>query len=161
MSITNDSVKQTPELYALGSKQKNGEEETKSFIGFVGTHKDVTSSETVDYLNTQLASLVDNQTQEKCHVSVLGTRQKYLYAVDNTISGSNEDSEVNEIRKQIEKVTDGMSYFLVPITWMILEIQVKSFCQSNSKPYISLEEFSAIAGKEASIKSKDDVDSVL
>ena len=105
--------------------------------------------------------LVGKEKQEKSHVSVLGTNEKYLYPVDNTKSGSNEDNEVVEIRKQIETLTKDMTHVPVPIAWMILEIQVKSFCTSTSKPYITLEMFSAIAYKEASVETKEEVSAVL
>ena len=160
MSITNDSVNQSvaqkPEIDASINKQKDAEEEkTKSYIGFVGTHKDITSSEVINELNKQLAILVGKEKQEKFHVSVLGTNEKYLHPVDNTKSGSSKDNEVVEIRKQIEMVTEDMALVPVPIAWMILEIQVKSFCIAHSKPYITLEVFSDIAYNEASVESKE------
>ena len=169
MSITIDSVNQ-PVIQKRNAlepnssifKQQDAEKEiSKSYIGFVGTHKDKTTSETIIELNKQLAMLVGRQNQENCHVSVLGTSEKYLHPIDNTISGSNEDSELVEIRKEIEVVTNDMVHFPVPIAWMILEIQVKSFCEFNSQPYITLDEFSDMADREASIKSKEDVNSVL
>ena len=55
MSITNDSVNQSIEIDASICKQQDTEEEeAKSYIGFVGTHKDITSFEVIKELNKQL-----------------------------------------------------------------------------------------------------------
>lgn len=163
MSITNNVEIQ--ELI-----QKKDESQTKLldiklsgyYIGFVGTHKDKTDKRTIEQLNDQLTVLVDKQKQQKCHVKPLSDEnKKYLYAVDNTISESGKDEEVKEIRKRIKEVTQDMKYFPVPITWMILQIQVKSICDKESKPFITLERFRDIARREASIKTTEDLESVL
>ena len=135
---------------------------SKYYIGFVGTHKDEVDETIIKELNEQLLNLVNKETRQKCKVLPLsGNKEKYLYPVDNTKSKSGKDEIVKEVRIKINEVTTRMEPFTVPITWMILQIQVKSLCDSESKPYITLEEFTDIARKEASIETTEDVESVL
>ena len=169
MSITNNV-----QIQELTQKQDDSQSKTKLldiikkpskyYIGFVGTHKDKTEETIIEQLNNQLTVLVNKEKQQKCHVAPLSADdKKYLYAVDNTISGSScgEDKEVNKIRKRIKSVTKYTTPFTVPITWMILQIQVKLICDKESKPFITLEDFTDIARREASVETTIDVESVL
>jgi len=157
MSITYDSLN-LPVIQkqkSLGpNEQPDGEVE--SYIGFVGTHKDETDLKTINELDGQLESLVGTQ---KCFL--VPSNYKCLYPINNTVSESNGDDEVIAIRKEIERVTENMKRDPVPISWMILEIEVKSFCEVNSQSYVTMNKFSEIARTEASIKTQKDVDAVL
>ena len=168
MAITNNV-----QIQELTQKQDDSQSKTKLldiikkpskyYIGFVGTHKDKTDKSIIKQLNNQLTALVKQEKQQKCHVIPLSAdAEKYLYPVDNTISGSSRgEDEVNEIRKGIQCVTKDMTPFTVPITWMILQIQVKLICDKESKPFITLEHFTDIARREASVETTEDVESVL
>ena len=127
-----------------------------SFIGFVGTHKDKADHKTRDKLTKELNELVKKQD---C-LSLLNG-DDYLFQVDNTKSGSDKkDPEVVKIRKEIKTVIDRrIKKYPVPITWMILEIQVKSIYETRN--FITFDEFTKIANEEVSIKSDEDVKSVL
>ena len=158
MSITSNtkaSESHDAETCASISKQSG----FVSLIGFVGTHKDKVDTEARDKLTKQLNKLVDEQ--DCTSLSVLMNRDDYLFQVDNTKSGSGKkDTEVVKIRKEIEKVIKWrINVYPVPITWMILEIRVKS--SYESKHFITFDEFSKVADTEVSIKSKEDVESVL
>ena len=167
MSVTIDSVDRPAiqeednlKVDTLNSGLKSTKQEYR--IGFVGTHKDklIKPEIVIRDLNDHLATLVSEQIVEK----ILDEDGKqYLYPVNNKASGrsENEDEEISKIRKRIERVANGMKTKIVPITWMILEIRVKEFCEVNSKHYITLEKFSKIARTEAAIESSKDVDSVL
>ena len=173
MSITNNvliqkSIQKQDDSEQRASHSKSLDiikKPSKYYIGFVGTHKDEVDKKTIKQLDNQLHKLVRREKQQKCNVLPLSggdeDEETYLYPVDNTKSESGEDKQVNEIRKKIKDVTTWMEPFTVPITWMILQIQVKSLCDSKSKPYITLEEFTEIAYKEASFETTEDVESVL
>ena len=162
MSITNN-VKFQPLIEKQRSKPLDIiKKPSNYYIGFVGTHKDKTDEGIIEQLNDQLTVLVNKQKQQKCHVTPLsGKNKEYLYAVDNTISESGKDKGVNDIRKRIKTVTQSMTPYPVPITWMILQIRVKSICDEESKPFITLKDFTDIARREASIETTKDVETVL
>ena len=106
-------------------------ENTFRFIGFVGTHKDIIShserSERITLLNDQLNDIIK---QQNCEVEILNTGigdKGVLFAVDNTTAGKgkDEDNTVKEIRKQIENLMQRMNSYPLPITWIILELELQ------------------------------------
>ena len=162
MSITSNSKASERhddlETYASISKQPGGDE---SLIGFVGTHRDKVDTEDRDKLTKQLNKLVEEQDCT-ASLSVLMNGKNYLFQVDNTKSGSDEkDTEVVKIRKELEEVIKKrcINVYPVPITWMILEIRIKSLYES--KHFITFDEFSKVANEEVAIKTKEDIESVL
>ena len=159
MSVTSDS-KNLPVLQKQdNSKESNTDKRaSRCHIMFVGTHKDKIELKDVENLNNQLDVLVGD---DRKYPSVLKTpNNKILYDISNINSGNDESKEIKSIRKQVETVAKQVPDESIPISWLILEIQVKAFCESSSKHYVTIEEFSKIANKEASVE-KQYVDVVL
>ena len=128
------------------------------FISFVGTHKDkVKDPERIKSLNEQLNNTVK---QQNCKVDVLNSEgRNVLFAVDNTTAGKSEseDSTVKIIRKKIEDAMQRMDSYPLPITWMILELELQELRDKEKCSYITLKEYSKIAKNSASIVNEEEI----
>ena len=156
MSLTTDSLeqptKQTPTKARVSIP-------TKSYIGFVGTHKDKLKKrnckEKIAVLNDRLTSIVE---ERDCKFAVLPAENGILFPVDNTTAGNSdkEDYVVKMLRRKIEDCMDKMKKSgsidsQLPITWMILELELQELHQSNGTKYITYEEYKRIAIEKASM----------
>ena len=98
--------------------------------------------------------------QQNCKVDVLNFRHgKVLFAVDNTTAGKSksEDTTVKIIRKKIEDVMQRMDSYPLPITWIILELELQELREKEKRSYITIREYSNIAKKDASIISEEEI----
>ena len=156
MSLTTDSLeqptKQTP-------TKARASVPNKSFIGFVGTHKDKLEKESckerIAALNDRLTSIVE---ERDCKFAVLPAENGILFPVDNTTAGNSdsEDPVVKMLRRKVEDFMDkmersGSSDNQLPITWMILELELQELYQNNGTKYITYEEYKKIATESASM----------
>ena len=156
MSLTTDSLeqptKQTPTKARVSIP-------TKSYIGFVGTHKDKVKKrnckEKIAALNERLTSIVE---ERDCKFAVLPAENGILFPVDNTTAGNSdkEDYVVKMLRHKIEDCMDKMKKSgsidsQLPITWMILELELQELHQNNGIKYITYEEYERIAIEKASM----------
>ena len=156
MSLTTDSLeqptKQTPTKARVSIP-------TKSYIGFVGTHKDKLKKrnrkEKIAALNDRLTSIVE---ERDCKFAVLPAENGILFPVDNTTAGNSdkEDYVVKMLRRKIEDCMDKMKKLgsidsQLPITWMILELELQELHQTNGTKYITYEEYKRIAIEKASM----------
>ena len=130
MSLTTDSLeqptKQTPIRTRLSVPNK-------SYIGFVGTHKDKLDKgkrrERIESFNNRLTNIVE---ERNCRFAVLPAQDRILFPVDNTTAGDNdgEDLIVKTLRQKIEDFMDKMKRSdslnnELPIRWMILELELQ------------------------------------
>ena len=156
MSLTTDSLeqptKQTPTKSCVSIP-------TKSYIGFVGTHKDKLGKgnckERIAALNNTLASIVK---ERDCKFAVLPAENGVLFPVDNTTAGGSdsEDHVVKMLHHKIEEFMDKMKKSgsvdsQLPITWMILELELQDLHKNNGTKYITYEEYKRIAIEKASM----------
>ena len=164
LNYTNrDLIKLTMSLSTESLSISATSENTFRFISFVGTHKDKINdserSERMTLLNEQLNDIIK---QQNCKVEILstGTRDKsVLFAVDNTTAGKGEDEDntVKEIRRQIENLMQRMNSYPLPITWMILELELQELRSTKKLPYITFKEYSNIANNSASIVNEEEI----
>ena len=160
MSLTTDSLeqptKQTPTKARVSIP-------TKSYIGFVGTHKDKLEKESckerIAALNDRLTSIVQ---ERDCKFTVLPAGKGILFPVDNTTAGDSdsEDHVVKMLRCRIEDFMDNMKKSgsvdsQLPITWMILELEFQELHQNHGTKYITYEEYERIAIENASMMSEE------
>ena len=156
MSLTTDSLEQPTKQTPIKSRVAIP---TKSYIGFVGTHKDKLKKrnckEKLAALNDRLTSIVE---ERDCKFAVLPAENGILFPVDNTTAGDSgkEDCVVKMLRRKIEDVMDkikksGSIDSQLPITWMILELELQELHQNNGTKYITYEEYKRIAIEEASM----------
>ena len=156
MSLTTDSLEQPTKQIPTRTRLSIP---NKSFIGFVGTHKDKlekgNSKERIASLNDRLTSTVE---ERDCKFAVLSAENGVLFPVDNTTAGDSdsEDCVVKILRQKIEDLMDKMRRpnsidNQLPITWMILELELQELHQNNGTKYITYEDYKRIASEKASM----------
>ena len=99
---------------------------------FVGTHCDKVTQETVDGINKKLEKLIELlEPNDNIHIFNLGT---ILFAVDNTIAGkdSSPQSIANKIRLTVKKMVQKKAVYEVPITWILLELEIRLRCKKRN-----------------------------
>ena len=154
MSLTTDSLEQPTKQTPTKSRVLIP---TKPHIGFVGTHKDKlekdSCKERIAALNDKLISIVK---ERDCKFAVLPAKNGVLFPVDNTTAGDNdsEDHVVKILRHKIEDFMNEMNKSgsidsQLPITWMILELELQDLHQNNGTKYITYEEYERIAIEKA------------
>ena len=156
MSLTTDSLeqptKQTPSKIRVSIP-------VKSYLGFIGTHKDKLEKESykekIRALNDRLTNIVE---ERDCKFAVLPAENGVLFPVDNTTAGDSdsEDRVVKILRRKIEEQMDKLERTesidnQLPITWMILELELQELYQNNGTKYITYEEYKRIAIEKASM----------
>ena len=156
MSLTTDSLeqptKQAPTKARLSIPNK-------SYIGFIGTHKDKLKKERcqerIVALNNRLTGVVE---ERDCKFAVLSAENGILFPVDNTTAGDSdsEDCVVKILRQKIEDFMDKMKKSestenQLPITWMILELELQDLQQNNGIKYITYKEYKRIGIEKASM----------
>ena len=151
MSAANDSVER-PTSNILGLVTTLGIN-TKSYICLVGTHADKVPTQVKVKVEEELDSLV-NMTH--CETAVWQNASgKVLFIADNTTAGRNnyEDPVANVIRNKIEKLANYKDIYELPITWMLLELEIRHACSKKEKAYISLQDCVTLA-RETGLMSK-------
>ena len=144
MSSINDSLEKTasqiPRLVTVRGT------DTSSYICCVGTHADKVDPELVNEIDSKLANMVEKLD---CKASVwLNKSDGVLFSVDNTTagkSGNAEDPTATLIRNEIESLSLRKDVYEVPITWMLLEFEIRQVCTEREKPYIAFQECVSIA----------------
>ena len=159
MSAANDSVERsTSNIPKLVTTPGSNE---KSYICLIGTHADKVSEQRVDKVEKELNTLV-NITQ--CETAVWqDEKDKVLFSVNNKTAGqdSGEDPVASLIRTKIETLAEGKEVYNLPITWMLLQLEIQQVCSKRKTAYISFQDCVALA-KETGLMSKEkEVKSVL
>ena len=132
-----------PEQTTQGARISKPE---KSYIGFIGTHYDKIKKddEKLHEINEKLKHFTKNIT----NLNILPSgNSKIIHPVDNTKSGNAEEgSEIKSIRCQVQELTDEMDDRELPITWMILELEMQEL-RIKGKKYIPYDQYKDIALK--------------
>ena len=149
--VSDSSEKSPPELPLPLSKY--------SYVGFVGTHYDKVKNNpaVLDAVNKQL-SCATKQLKSNC---VLNTK---IYEVDNTTAGDadKEDENVKKIRDKIEDIANHqIKSSTLPITWMILQLEIQELRTTYQKRYLTYEEYLILAEKNVSLFDEKEVKSSL
>ena len=133
----------------------------KSYICIVGTHADKVSQSDKENTGKKLASLVK---KTKCHALVWHLENKnVLFSVDNTTAGNKdrEDLLANDIRNRIETLASKKEVYELPITWMLLQLEIRQVCSKRGKSYISFSDCVTIAKESGLISNQEEVKGVL
>ena len=159
MSAANDSLERStvsvPQLVTTPGTNK------KSYICLVGTHADKASQRIKENTERELGTMV-NKTH--CETAVWSNGNgKVLFSVDNTTAGSenNEDPVASEIRVRIETLAEEKDIYEIPITWMLLELEIRHVCSTQKKAYISVQDCVALAREIKLMSKEEEVKSVL
>ena len=158
MSAANDSVERPasniPKLVTTpGSNEK-------SYICLVGTHVDKVSEQKVNEVENELNTLV-NMTH--CEAVVWqNTNENVLFSVNNATAGQAVEDPVAElIRKRIELLAKEKEVYNLPITWMILQLEIREYCSKAGRAYISFQDCVALARYTGLMSKEKEVKSVL
>jgi len=159
MSSINDSLErissQVPQLVKSPGNDK------KSYICCVGTHADKVGIDVVQNIDSQLTAMVEKLD---CKAAVWQNKNDgVLFPVDNTTAGDDnkEDPIANFIRNEIDKIASGKDIYELPITWMLLELEIRQVCSNKNRAYILFEECCVIAQQSNLISDRDEVRSAL
>ena len=159
ISSINDSLarssSQVPQLVIIPGKNNN------SYICCVGTHADKVGLDIIQHIDKQLTTVVERL---QCNALVWDkTEGGVLFPVDNTTAGddSKEDPLANLIRNKIDTLAADKDVYELPITWMILEMEIRQVCSNNGKAYISFNECCTIAQQINLISSMEEIRSAL
>ena len=140
----------------ISSSSKAFEPQTiTSLIGFIGTHKDELDGNCTDIVRSfdkQLEELVKEQGRANNTLNA-GGKFKYIFVVDYK---SDKDNIAQRIRHSIEALPERKGNTL-PIAWMILELEVKRFCENEKLPCISLKKYCEIAREKAKITDEKSI----
>ena len=159
MSSANDAWEKAPS--AIPHIVTTASTDSSSYICLVGTHADKVSNEVVAKTADQLTALVNKAQSE---TAVWQTEEgSVLFSVDNTTAGNEriEDPMANIIRSKIEDLASEKEVYELPITWMLLELEIRQVCAKKDKSYISFDECFALAQDTGLISGKEEVRSVL
>ena len=159
MSSANDALERSPS--AIPHLVKTAGKGNASYICLVGTHADKVQQEIVTRAASDLSSLVD---KTQCEAAVWQTEKgSVLFSVDNTTADSehNEDPVANAIRSRVEVLATEKEVYELPITWMLLELEIRQACTKNQKSYISFDDCVALARDTGLISDSKEVQSVL
>jgi len=157
MSSINDSLERSPhnpELLTYPGTDKS------SYVCLVATHTDKISPETIKVTDKKLTSLIEKMD---CKASVWQYKEEgVLFPVNNTTAGEEyEDPVADVIRNKIEKVAESKDIYELPITWMLLELEIRQLCSKQNKTYISFNECLTVAKACGLMSDSQEVKSML
>ena len=119
--------------------------DSKPALCFVGTHLDIINHhhpEVVDKISEKLEELL-MQLEPNDNISIWNLG-RLLFAVDNTVAGTEEEciknSIASEIRSEVKQIIETKAVYEVPIPWIILEIEIRRMCNVDKKSFISISE---------------------
>ena len=157
MSLTTDSLEQPTKQTTRVTTPP------KSYVGFVGTHKDKLEKrackETILTINNRLACMVE---ERNCRFAVLSADTGILFPVDNTTAGDSEceDITVKQLRQKVGHFMDGLiksssTTNQLPIRWMILDLELQQLHENSNTKYITCEQYNTIALEKASMVEEE------
>ena len=158
MSAVNDAAERPsshiPQLVSIPGTDKN------SYLCMVGTHADQVAPDIIEDTASQLTNMVDNM---KCQAMVWqNTNGDVLFHVDNTTAGStNEDPVANIIRSKIEQLISAKDVYEVPVTWMLLELEIQKFCTKENRSNMSFNECVTLARSSGLVPDVEEVKNIL
>jgi len=159
MSAANDAWERSPK--PIPHLITTAGTDSRSYICLVGTHSDKVLKDVVTETADNLTTLVDKM---QCQAVVWQTEKRsVLFSVDNTSAGDEqrEDPAANIVRNRIEALASKKEVYELPITWMLLELELRQVCVKKNKSYISFEECFALARDSGLISDKEEVRSIL
>ena len=159
MSSINDSLErsssQVPQLVTIPGKNNN------SYLCCVGTHADKVGLDIIQHIDRQLTEVVEKLD---CKAAVWDkTEGGVLFPVDNTTAGdgSKEDPLANLIRNKIDILAADKDIYELPMTWMLLEMEIRQVCSNGGKAYISFKQCCTIAQQINLMSSMEEIRSAL
>jgi len=106
-----------------------------SYLSFIGTHSDMVTEDEITEIDDKLTSTV--QEANITNVWTIDDDYDYIIPVDNTTAGSDmEDENAKILRSGLAELLQARDVFDVPISWIILELEIQKQCQEKNLSYI-------------------------
>ena len=141
------------------------DEHPQPVVCVIGTHADKLEEnfgDVVNYINKRISQL-EIMAQNDSDVLVIWSDfdGKYLRPVDNTVPRGAEVIEssnmtdiqimtlatVQSIRDKSKELLEKKTQYEIPISWFILELEIRTFCKNNEKVCISISDIEKISDK--------------
>lgn len=135
VSLLKDSiVRNIPPLPA--EYVAKGAKESKPGLCFVGTHLDKVEQEDVDKISEVLEEIV-KELEASSSINIFYFN-KLLLAVDNTIAGKDcpQNKIAIKIQLEIKEMLENAEVYDVPITWIMLELEIRQECSKRMKSFL-------------------------
>ena len=159
MSSINDSLErassQVPQMVTIPGSNNI------SYLCCVGTHADRVVPDTIHNTDRQLTAMVKKLD---CRAAVWPNKGGgVLFPVDNTTAGNdnNEDPIANYIRNKIDELTADEDVYELPVTWMLLELEIRKVCSDSKIGFLSFKKCCSIAHQTNLISSVEEVKNAL
>ena len=137
----------------------NNENTNTSYRCFVGTHADKVTPAEIQEIELKLRCTAD---ELKCKEFLWDLSGNVLFPVDNTTAGSkNEDKNAIKIRQKIQGLVEKSNGDDVPITWLILLLEMQKFCSSTTSDYLTLLQVVEISNKGNLAKDEKEIRKAL
>ena len=162
------SVKFFPDNSFLNEVKISSDQTHSRSISFIGTHSKNVSENDMMEIDKVLIDIVENSNSENIKIK-LNEVYKYLVPIDNkkqnkrlserdeiNISIDNKEYDVNkytnpsEIRNYIYEWMKKQDIYIVPIQWLLLELEIRKHCESKKCSFITCEDVLRI-GREKSL----------
>jgi len=135
VSLLKDSVVRDVPLPVEISKQATNH---KPGLCFVGTHLDKVDQDTVDSTDEKLNKIVESlEPNDNIYLFRL---DKMLFAVSNTKAGDDfsQDSIASKIRMKVKKMVKEKAVYEVPITWILLELEIRQVSKKQKRSFLPI-----------------------
>ena len=112
--------------------------ESRQGLCFVSTHLDKVKQEDVNEINEKLDEIV-RELEASTSINIL-CLNKILLAVDNTVSGNEcpQNIIINKMQLQLKAMMENLAVYDVPITWVILELEIRQECSKKRKSFLPI-----------------------
>ena len=112
--------------------------ESRPGICFVGTHLDKVKQEDVNEISEKLEEII-KELEASNSINIL-CLNNILLAVDNTVAGKEcpQNTTVNKIQLQLKAMMENLAVYDVPITWVILELEIRQECNKKRKSFLPI-----------------------
>lgn len=148
-SIEDSSMKEIFYPKQLNIVQKDCN--SKTVVYFVGTHADVIKDKlktVVSAINKRIGELVEDIDDKKISIqSIHCVANKYLHTVDNTVPRDRQGESLQfaqSMREESKKILDKQPVFEIPVTWFLLELELRLLYETKKKVYVLLSEVKQI-----------------
>ena len=157
MAFSKDScVKAKPPLSPV---QQNNKNTSTSHQCYVGTHADKVTTAEIQAIESKLKCTAD---ELKCKNLLWHLNGQVLFPVDNTTAGGdNEDLNAGRIRTYIQELVEGSGEYDVPVTWLILLLEMQKICSEEKIDFLPFSQVADICEKRKLTKDKEEMQNAL
>ena len=149
---------QKPQMMHIPDDVLAKKADKKSYLSFIGTKSDIVDQldKVVDMVDKDLRS----HLEEACVPDILTfVSGKHLTAISNCNAGDeeNEDGNAKIIRSKLhKKLKEAAAIYNIPIAWLLLELEMKRWCDKNERSYMKFQEVAGICSNNGLLKNNEE-----